>query len=812
MRLFSSVAVRRCAGLALLLFFAIPFGLSVTGCGHKAAAPQFCYGGDSGPVVGQLTTITLNQSLAVQGESLNYGQIGPGLSATGTDCKGNSVSLSHIVYATTDMSIADINPASGQTCGGTWNRNTGGGIADYTTCTPPAASNRNKYLAYVTATSDGITSNAIPVYVHATVTGIVFGKSSAGSCSTDPDTTCCPASPTTVKTAPYYDGSSCVSQNQLAQVAARVYTNNTTNPADNITCKAGHLAFTAEGASGIVSLDPNGVATAGQPGSVVLSAGLSNSANASTIGFFSTCAPASITLAPVGTTSNGPISVALNNTQSFTATAIDTKGNPLTGLALEFESSSPQTIPASAAGSVTPAFPGAATITAVCQPPSCNPAPFSQLGYLGNGKPVTSNGIQVTTAGSSSTVLIVGSTQSQYIFPVDLTTGLAGALVKLPYVPNSMILSQDGSTLYMGSSGGLMTLSTSALATNSANQSVQGQVLSVSPDGSTLVTTDPSRNTVSLIATSSGGGVLATTNGVGTHAQWSPDSQTVYITTTGNTLLTHSSYTQWQSTPISGSGSADQTYSDVAVMVPAIGAYFAGSPSTDGRTYCSLTTRVPGSGIPPTENNLFAPLADAQNLPAERVTATVDGNHILGASSTTGVSDIFLNKPTSQVIAGQQPNGPQSCTTVPEAQTVKFTTSTAAYPFAGIAPAQITGVDAASNSALAFITFNGSGNAKLPFYVPNSSSPNGSLGYFSLSTAQGTPQAPVAGVFSTDNLTFFVGTSGDNVVHQLAIKYPASGAPQITDAAQIVPQLPLASGSGTATPNLIVQRPKKQQS
>ena len=195
-RLFT-IKARKFFGLAVILFFTIPFGLSVTGCGHKAAAVVYCNGHDTGPVVGELATIQLEPSLALVGESLNYGQIGPSLSATGYDCKGSVVSLQHINYATSNPTIADINPSTGQACGGTYNRTTSGGVPDYSTCNPPTTTPA-AYLSYITATANGISSNALPVYTHATATSIVFGTTKS-SCAVDsngnfidPDTTCCP--------------------------------------------------------------------------------------------------------------------------------------------------------------------------------------------------------------------------------------------------------------------------------------------------------------------------------------------------------------------------------------------------------------------------------------------------------------------------------------------------------------------------------------------------------------------------------------------------------------------------------------------
>src|ERR1700709_1298036 len=128
--------MQRFFGLIVLVLFAMPLGLSVAGCGHKNVV-TYCSGNlESGPTTGQVQTISLASNLTVSGESLNYGQIGSTLSATAADCNGAAVSVSNIIYSTTDASIADVNPANGSVCGGTWNRNTGGGVGDFTICTP----------------------------------------------------------------------------------------------------------------------------------------------------------------------------------------------------------------------------------------------------------------------------------------------------------------------------------------------------------------------------------------------------------------------------------------------------------------------------------------------------------------------------------------------------------------------------------------------------------------------------------------------------------------------------------------------------
>ena len=91
----------------------------------------------------------------------------------------------------------------------------------------------------------------------------------------------------------------------------------------------------------------------------------------------------------------------------------------------------------------------------------------------------------------------------------------------------------------------------------------------------------------------------------------------------------------------------------------------------------------------------------------------------------------------------------------------------------------------------------------LPLYMPATSGP-GTLSSVTLSTFGTTaPVAPVVGAFSSDNTTFYVGTTGDNLVHILT----KSGT-GFVDKKAISPALPGIT-SGIAAPNLLVQRPRK---
>jgi trimeric autotransporter adhesin len=818
--------MRRFVTLAILLLFTVPFGVSISGCSKKSPT-IFCNGADSGIPVGQVTSITLTPQIT--GISMNFSQIGQVNSPTATDCKGTTESVTKITYATflangtPDMTIADVQPTNGRLCAGTWNRNTGGGIPDFTTCNPTNKSG----TVFVVASAEGASSNPLPIYVHPVVTSVVLGPLSTDclndpatncspaafgnqqvSCTIDPGTGCCTAPVTSQNAVPL---NSCASQGTTGQLAARVYQNASTTEANNISCKVGHLSYTAQIGS-IVSIDQNGVATAQQPGSTVITANISNAG--SSAGFFATCPPTSIALSVPGIagSSSGSVVVNPNNLQPISAVVMDKNNTVLTGLSLEFESTTPTTIPAASTGSVTPTFPGAAAITAICQPPSCNPSPFNQIGLFGNGKAVTSNPITVTAPGINSTNLYIASTNSLYLVPVDFTQPQIGAPVRLPYQPNSMVISDDGSTIYMGSTIELMTFSATTNTLSSQDPTVTGPVLAVSPDGTTLVITDPIRQFVYLYSANGTSGIQTQFGGVGTHAAFSPDSQTVYITlgdynastgvtTPNNQLLVHSQFTGWYQT------TSSQATTDVALGVPSVGALFAGNPTT-ARSYCPVTTIAGGTPTTSsTTTNVFYPDAGVMGPATSRIATTNDGLHILGAT-TAAFTDLAIGSPasggapaTTGLPVGACPN--QTPVTAP----ATFPTTTAfTGPLPGVTATAITGVFPTSDSKTAFVTYTGTGGV-VPAYTPQATGA-GALTSIPLSTAIGTPVAPVAGVISADNQTFYAGTSGDNAVHLLTRQTDGSYKDVTTP---IAPKLPDVNGN-IVTPNLLVQKPRKATS
>ena len=109
------------------------------------------------------------------GISLAYGQTQQMASPAAKTCKGTAASVASYTYGTTNNQVVDISP-SGNLCAGTWNRNSGGGIPNFTICNIPnplPTTNGLPYsTAYVTATGEGVTSNQVTVYTHAQVTSV----------------------------------------------------------------------------------------------------------------------------------------------------------------------------------------------------------------------------------------------------------------------------------------------------------------------------------------------------------------------------------------------------------------------------------------------------------------------------------------------------------------------------------------------------------------------------------------------------------------------------------------------------------------
>jgi hypothetical protein len=804
--------MQRLLTLVFLLCLAVPAGISISGCTRNPAG-NYCNGEGFGLKLTDVASIDLEPRTT--GVSIAFAQTQQIAAPKALTCKGVAASVASFTYGTSNNQLLDISP-TGSMCAGTWNRRSGGGIPDFTICNPPSplpSTNNLPYAtAFVTATANGVTSNQVEVFVHTPVTAVSLVLEQPGN----------PASTIT----------GCLSQTQTAQLDSQAfYSSNGTQqllcsptpPANspNIpSCSAavGDLTYTSQNTT-VATIDQNGVITAVLPGTTYITASVAGSG--SSAGYFSTCPPASINVNLNGQTTG---TVTQGVTQNLVTTIVDTKGNTIQGLSLDYQSTNPLDISAGSGGAITANFAGEATIYAVCQPTTCNPAPIDKVGINQTGTSITSNSVTITTPGVASDFIWYASPMSpanplpagtpptppgqpvpagsqplpgyapsagsQYFVPVELISGTIGSPVKMPYVPNTMVLDRTGTSLYFGSSHELMIYAAATNALTKEDPNVPGVVLAASPDNSKILINDPVRKLFYLYTTSSG--AFSSYSGVGTAAQWTPDAKTLYAvgtdpTGTQPTLFVYNVNTGWTTYGLSESSS------ELAITVPGIGAFLTGNP-TVGRAWC------------PTINGSTGYIAQAYpqmaSVPLETdiLGATIDGAHVIGVSNGSGspvLTDINLNLSQSlnnlacpsiasggtftstNITNSPVTASPQTPIVLPAGVTLNPTDS-----FNQVLPSP------ASN--LAFITYNAAtgstGTANLPYYTPATGSTAGPVNYVTLS---GAPTAPIAGAFSLDDTLFFVSTSGDNMVHYISIS--PTGPP--TDTKQVNPGLQDTNGN-----------------
>jgi len=783
--------------LVSLLCIAIPAGITVTGCTRNPAA-KYCNGLGYGQQIGAVSSINLQPQTT--GISLAFGQEQQVASPTAKTCRGGAATVSTYTYGTSNNQLVDISP-TGNICAGTWNRNTGGGIANYTYCNFPSPMPNTGGLpfgvAYITASASGVTSNPVEVYVHPGITSVsLAGPSkcvSQGQVYSNASGTPIPLDAQACYSGLYNGKQTSVLMCAPAGTTAATQACPSNVPLSQVpTCpnSIGTLQFNV-GTPAIASINnENNQITAEQPGTTVITASISGSGSAA--GYFSTCPPASISLTlPTGKTT-GTITQGVQ--ENLVTNVIDTNGNPITGLTLDYQSTNPLDTTAASGGAISANFPGTASLYAVCQPPTCNPSPINVVGLNGTGLSIASNPTTVTTPGTASSYIWYAAPgKSQYVLPIELLFGTPGPPVRLPYVPNSMLMDQEGTSLYLGSAHELMIMSTSTNALSKEDPTVPGVVLAVSPNNSEILINDPVRQLFYIYL--SGGTVTSTFGGLGSAAAWTPDSKTLYVVDSaalgGNhtdTLYVYNANTGWTTYDLTGSGGSQS----LAITVPGLGAYLSGNP-TVAHTWCPAGTAQNYASM------VFYPQGDSVNVATDTLSATIDGKHILGAAlSGTGIelSDIGVTIPSTSTGGILVPDScPQSGATL---QPLLITHTLNQTPIAVNAtavnsvissPAGVSPNSSIVGPTLAFLTYNGStAGAKLPYYEPsNTPGTLGTVGYVTLSGASSIT-APVAGAFSPDNTLFFVSTAGDNKIHYISIPATATGVP--ADKQQMSPNLP----------------------
>jgi hypothetical protein len=434
---------------------------------------------------------------------------------------------------------------NGQACAGTWNS-----LSVPQICTPgPVGSSQ------VTATTLGVTSSPVTVYVHAPITSIAISK--------------VPGQPQTLRT-------DCISKGPVHGPESWLFQAAAFNGTTDITSSVGPFSWQQinPGPANIVTLvtPPNGTQGCllspqgqclNQQAAVANTPGIGQ-IYAAASGFrgqpisIETCRVKTISIAAAGNPSSTTSFVVNSGTSTtLNASVTDIADQPVAGVPLTWNTSNPVSVgasggPSSVYGSVGTAIAssaGAGTVIASCTPPTCNAgikpslpiypqAAFSFDVQSPSATPANPTVYATTTA--CTTANPTGTTCTPTIVSLTRTSSTsafaAGTPVALPATPNSFVFDNSGGNAYLGVASsdfgqqGLMIFGGSSV---SAATNVPGRVLAISPDRASVIVSDTtdSPNQVFICTNCSSSSRTVITlliNGVNA-AAFSPDSLKAYI-------------------------------------------------------------------------------------------------------------------------------------------------------------------------------------------------------------------------------------------------------------------------------------------
>jgi hypothetical protein len=495
--------MRRFFSLSAVALLALSFGL--TACGG---------GGSS---TGAVSTVTISPTFV----SLTPGGVQQ-LTITATD-KNSTQIFNQITTATSDNANVSVT-STGLVCAGTWDS-----LTTPIVCTP---STTVPVTANLTIAVGGVSATVVPVYVHKavdrfTVHNVGFAE---GDCQSQAD-------PPLNISAQAFSGTDTAGQ--------PVDITSTVGPINFFAADTSVVTFGTAGTdcAGTTGKNDTICATPSVPGTTSIYASVTGIQSMPIT--FTTCPVEKVSLHVKDATTTS-FSIDKSATQTLVAEATDSAGKPVQNV---FNSSSVLTAsvnfswisspsPAASATPVTAAAPtapasatvtglapGTATIIAACVPHGSTPCNV-------NMQPVYSNSVVASVNGTANTTTAyVASTDSTSLLPIDTSANTVGTAVTLPFKPNSMMVTLDGSKLFLGSASGLMIVTTAANSVSSVASAV-GTVIGVSPDSSSAVVAGQTKLYIYNVGNSS----ITTFNLAGiTQVGFSPDGYKLYMTT-GNSL------------------------------------------------------------------------------------------------------------------------------------------------------------------------------------------------------------------------------------------------------------------------------------
>lgn len=511
----------------------------------------------------------------------------------------------------------------GEACAGTWD----------SLVAPKICTAGNPGIAQVTASTLGVTSPPVTIYVHAPITRIAISKVAGQPQTLRPD---------------------CISQGTIHGPEKWLFQATAFSGSADITQSVGPFSWQQinPGFSNIVGLSPlpdgaqgcflspqgqclnQQIVTATTPGvgQIYASAGPFVGQPVS----IETCRVKSISIAAAPGNDPSVTSFLVNAGTStvLDATVTDIADQNVTGVPLTWSTSNPVSVGASglsassvfgSVGTATASNGGQATVIASCTPPTCNAgiAPtrpiYPQAAFNFDVRSSTNSAasptVYATTTGCNNTAATCTPTVVSISRPSATAPFAVGTPVALLSTPNSFVFDDIGGNAYLGvdsndfNQKGLMVFSGTSV---SQVLSAPGKVLAISPDRNSTVISDTfdSPNLLFICANCGTSARAVTTLQItgATAAAFSPDSLKAYILA-GNNLYIYSKLDPLQTINLGSAGN------DVAFHPEGGFAYVAG-PSTALTPYRNCDSSPISSAALNTPNAplLIRPLPDGNSL------------------------------------------------------------------------------------------------------------------------------------------------------------------------------------------------------
>jgi hypothetical protein len=573
------------------------------------------------PSCGSSSPTTISPEITPTGVSITPGpnvslEVGKGVAFSVTPAADK------FTFQSSNTAVVTI-ATNGQACAGTWNSLT----------VPTVCTAGNPGISQVTASTLGVTSPPVTIYVHAPITSIAITK--------------VPGQPQTLRT-------DCISKGTIHGAEKWLFQAAAFNGSSDITQSVGPflwqsinpgtanivtLSKPSNGAQGCL-LSPQGqclnqqIVTATTPGvgQIYASAGPFVGQPISV----ETCRVNRISIAAAPANDPAITSFLVNSGTSTTlnATVTDIAGQDVTGVPLTWSTSNPVSVGASSVstgsvfgsiGTASGSGAGQSSVIASCTPPTCNagiaptlpiyPQAAFNFDVRSTSSTATSPTVYATTTGCNTTAATCTPTLVSVTRPSATSPFVARSPVALLSTPNSLAFDNNGTNAYLGvdstdfNQKGLMVFTGTNLA---QIRKAPGKVLAISPDRNSAVVSDTfdSPNLLSICVSCGSTSSTVTTLQISgaTAAAFSPDSLKAYILA-GNKLYVYSKLDPLQTINLGGAAS------DVAFHPEGGFAYVAG-PSTlltpyrtcDNAPISSAALNTPHSPL------LIRPLPDGNTL------------------------------------------------------------------------------------------------------------------------------------------------------------------------------------------------------